>query len=75
MNNEITIENLLFSMGNIQIVDGNIEKVLLPLNNAKDELNKALNAMSDITVKGKESMNVLLGCIIAIEKILGNKGE
>ena len=75
MNNEITIENLLFSMNNIHFVDGDIEKVLLPLNNAKDELNKALEAMGDITVKGKDSLNVMLGCIVAVEKILGNKGE
>lgn len=75
MDNQISISNIIFSIQNCQIIEGDVESILSSLYSAKDELNKALVAIGNITVKGKEPMNVLLGCILAIEKIIGDKGE
>lgn len=75
MDTQISISNIIFSLNKCPIAGGNIEEILKALYNAKDELNKALQSMDEITVKGKEPMNVLLGCILAIEKIIGDKGE
>lgn len=75
MDTQISISNIIFSLNKCPFADGNIEEILKALYNAKDELNKALQSMDEITVKGKEPMNVLLGCILAIEKIIGDKGE
>lgn len=75
MDTQISISNIIFSLNKCPVVDGNIEEILKALYNAKGELSKALKSMDEITVKGKEPMNVLLGCIFAIEKIIGDKGE
>lgn len=75
MDDKITLSNITYSLENLGLSDESIEKSLVLINNAKDELNKALQSMDEITVKGKEPMNVLLGCILAIEKIIGDKGE
>lgn len=72
---ETSISNVIFSLNKCPFVDGNIEGTLKALYNAKEELNKALQSMEEITVKGRESLDVLLGCILTIEKIIGDKGE
>ena len=75
MGNQVSISNLTFSINNFQMVDGDVSEILSSLYKAKEELNKAKALMETITVKGKEPMNILLGCILAIENMTGDKGE
>jgi len=44
------------------------------INIAIDELSALLDSLDDIEVKGRQNVDTLLGCMMAIESIIG-KGE
>ena len=41
------------------------------INNAMAYLHHAIDLMDDISVKGKDNIDALLGCIIGVEMIIG----
>lgn len=43
------------------------------VNNAIDELNALLEELNNIEVKGRQSVDTLLGCMMAIDSIVGNQ--
>lgn len=45
------------------------------INIAIDELTALLAALDDVEVKGRERVDTLLGCMMAIEAIIGKDGE
>ncbi len=45
------------------------------LNIAVDELTALLAALDDVEVKGRQRVDTLLGCMMAIEAIVGKDGE
>ena len=42
---------------------------------AIDELTALLEALDDVEVKGRDRVDTLLGCMMAIEAIIGKDGE
>ncbi len=45
------------------------------LNIAIEELTALLEALDDVEVKGRQKVDTLLGCMMAIEAIIGKDGE
>lgn len=45
------------------------------LNIAIDELKALLEALDDVEVRGRDRVDTLLGCMMAIEAIIGKDGE
>jgi hypothetical protein len=43
------------------------------LDNAINALNDVLNALDGLTVKGRDAVDVLAGCYICIEQIIGEE--
>lgn len=78
MGNKITLQNISATINSINIESGDRGLALAAIDRAKHELQEALVYLCDLTVKGKEPLDGLLGCILAIEQIIGdteNKGE
>lgn len=45
------------------------------LNIAIEELTALLAALDDVEVKGRQKVDTLLGCMMAVEAIIGKDGE
>ena len=43
------------------------------INEAIDLLNDVLSSLDDVEVKGRQNVDTLLGCMMAIDAIIGNK--
>lgn len=75
MNKNFSIENIVEALNTLQTHSGEKMAVITALEEAKADLEDGLKALEDIAVKGKDSLDILLGCILAIEMIIGKKGE
>lgn len=51
--------------------NGDKDAVLEQISCAIDALEDALKSMDDLQVSGRESVDVLLGCMMAIEQMIG----
>ena len=71
MENKITIVNIRNSIEKVEIADGDKESIINELSKAREHLDSAYSGINNLSVKGKEAMDVLLGCILAIEQIIG----
>lgn len=45
------------------------------IHNAINELSSLLEEMDEVEVKGRQKVDTLLGCMMAVEAILGEGGE
>lgn len=50
---------------------GDKDAVLEQLSSAIDALEDAIKSMDELTVKGRNSVDTLLGCMMAVEQIIG----
>ena len=65
---KINLRNILASLVSIGVSDGNIV-------NAIDELEEMLSKLDEVEVKGRKNVDTLLGCMLAIEAIIGKEGD
>lgn len=52
---------------------GDKDAVLEQLSSAIDVLEDAIKSMDEFTVKGRNSVDTLLGCMMAVEQIIGDE--
>lgn len=45
------------------------------INRAIEELNALLDELDEVEVKGRQNIDTLLGCMMAIDAIVGKEGE
>lgn len=72
--NNISLETVIFTIENLDIIDGDKESVLKHLNAAKEAAKLALMGMDGLQVRGRVPVDSLLGCMMAIENIMGKEG-
>ena len=75
MDTKINIKNIQSSIEAIKTDEGSKKNALEMINKAHDDLDGALTHLNKMSVSGKKTLDILLGCIIAIESILGIEGE
>ena len=51
--------------------NGDKDAALEQLSSAIDALEDAVKSMEELTVKGRDNVDILLGCMMAIEAIIG----
>lgn len=44
----------------------------MTLTEAKDTIKNVINTLNTVEVKGRDNLNHLLGCILALEQVAGN---
>lgn len=64
----ITLKQLIPALINLGV---DVEHI----NIAIDELSALLASLDDIEVKGRQNVDTLLGCMMAVEAIIGKDGE
>ena len=69
--NKINIVNIRSSVEQIEITDGDKQRILDELAQAREHLDSVYAGLNELAVKGKTAMDVLLGCILAVEQIIG----
>ena len=68
---ENSIKNVEETIKGLSVVEGDTEEILKTLDEGKKKLLEAREQMEGITVKGRDPLDMLLGCILAIEMITG----
>ena len=53
--------------------NGDKDAVLEQLSSAIDALEDAVKSMDELTVKGRDNVDTLLGCMMAVEAIIGDE--
>ena len=66
-----SIQLIQNAIANLTILDGDKEPILEQLSYAMDAAKDALKSMDGLTVKGRENVDVLLGCMMAMDAIIG----
>lgn len=67
----VTIKQVRSAIENLIQYGGNKDAVLECLDCAIDAVKNALSGMDELTVKGRDNVDTLLGCMMAIEQIVG----
>ncbi len=62
----VTLKQLIPALINLDVSEEHI-------NNALDELKALLAELDEVEVKGRQNVDTLLGCMMAIEAIIGEK--
>lgn len=55
--------------------NGGKDAVLEQISCAIDALKDALKGMDELQVKGRDNVDTLLGCMMAVEQIIGEKND
>lgn len=64
----ITLKQLIPALLSLGVSVKHIEEAI-------DELRGLLDELDEVTVKGRQQVDTLLGCMMAIEAIVGKDGE
>ena len=70
----VTIKQIYNTIEPLCILDGEKDSVLSSLNDAEKSLQKALDGMNSFSVAGRGVRDHLLGCMMAIDAIIGKDG-
>lgn len=62
----VTLKQLIPALINLGVSEEHI-------NNALDELNALLAELDEVEVKGRQNVDTLLGCMMALEAIIGEQ--
>lgn len=62
----ITLNQIISALISLEIGTGHID-------NAIKELEQLLTELDEVEVKGRQNVDTLLGCMMAIDAIIGNK--
>ena len=65
---KINLKNILAALVSLGVSDGHVA-------NAIDELEAMLAKLDEVEVKGRQNVDTLLGCMMALEAIIGKGGE
>lgn len=66
----VTLRQIYSSIDSLKC-NGDKDAVLEQLSSAIDALEDAVKSMDELTVKGRNSVDTLLGCMMAVEQIIG----
>ncbi len=69
----VTLKKIKSTVENLE--NGHEADPLQYLNDAWEMLLCAASTLDQISVKGRENVDALLGCMVGLEMIMGNKGE
>lgn len=57
------------------VLEGDKAPILLKLDEARQFIKTALSEMNNLSVQGRGALDTLLGCMMAIEAIIGKDGD
>lgn len=64
----VTLKQLIPALINLGVSEEHI-------NNALDELKALLAELDEVEVKGRQKVDTLLGCMMALDAIIGKEGD
>lgn len=67
----VSIKQIKITLGSIDVIDGDTSTE--HLDKAVAELEMASEALNTISVRGRDNLDKLLGCMLGIDMILGKK--
>ena len=67
-----TLNQIYIALDKLDIVQGEKENALSHVATAMSELNALQETLNEFQVKGRESVDTLLGCMMEIDKMTGD---
>lgn len=67
------LKQVKYTLEHIDAIDGDLSTEYV--DKAIESLETAKEALNTISVRGRENLDQLLGCMLGIDMILGNKNE
>ena len=67
----VSLFQIIQAIQDLDIVDGDKNPVIEQLSYAVDASRDALQSMDSLAVQGRESVDVLLGCMMAMDAVIG----
>ena len=70
---DFSLQQIYETLDSLGVVDGDKSPILLKVDEAIQFLKTALSEMDGLSVKGRAEVDALLGCMLAIESIIGRE--
>lgn len=70
-----SIEQIYDALENLCVLEGDKAPILLALHEARQFIKTALSEMDNLSVQGRGALDTLLGCMMALESIVGKDGD
>ena len=67
----VSLQQLYSAVEKMKTVDGETHYVLENIESAIVSLKEAIDNMNELSVRGRDSVDTLLGCMLAVEAIIG----
>lgn len=69
-----SLQQIIDALDNLCVLEGDKAPILLKLDEARQIIKTALQDMDSLSVQGRGALDALLGCMMAIEAIIGKDG-
>ena len=66
-----SLKQLYDALDALCVLNGDKDPILLKIDEAREIIKTALNEMDGLTVRGRSALDVLLGCMMGLESIVG----
>lgn len=66
-----SIRQICDALSKLCVVGGDMNQIIAKLISARETIKSALSDMDDISVQGRTTIDTFLGCIMALESLVG----
>ena len=70
-----SLKQICDALDNLCVLDGDKAPILMKLDEARQFIKTALSEMDGLSVQGRGALDTLLGCILALEAIIGKEED
>lgn len=70
-----SLKQIIDALETLCVIEGDKAPILLKLDEAKQFIKTALQDMDGLSVQGRGALDTLLGCMMALESIVGKEKE
>ena len=71
----ISISQIIDALKTLCVLSGDKEPIIEKLAEAQSIINDALKDLDGLTVAGRNALDALLGCMMALERLAGKSGD
>ena len=68
-----SIQQIFAAVNGLTVIGGDKEPILKELNSAMEALKRAAEFMDTLQVSGRDTIDTLLGCMLAVDAVIGKE--
>lgn len=70
---KFSLSQIIAALESLRVIDGDKASAIRALNEARTLVNEAVAQLDGLTVQGREAVDLLLGCMMALEALTGGE--